>query len=272
MQKNRKFVDLIEKFFPYRSKLAKITKVPMIGWIANKMLFEKTNLTILPKDKTVEIKLDKKIQPQESIVLPSKVVEYFIKKSNYRFIMNFCICRESMNCQNYPQDLGCLFMGEAAKQINKEFGREATKKEALEHVRKCRELGLVHLVGRDVIDEQWLGVGPGTRLMVVCNCCECCCLWRIIPDMDKDMGLVVKKMPGIQVEVTDKCTGCGKCVDVCFVKTIKIKDNVARIGDDCRGCGRCADICPNGAVKVKIEDKDFIDKTIKRINSSVDVT
>ena len=272
MQKNRKFVDLIEKFFPYRSKLAKVTKIPILNSIVKKMFFEKTNLTILPKDKIVEINLNKKVPVPESIVLPSKIVEHFIKRSSYRFIMNFCICRESMDCKNYPKDLGCLFLGEAAKGINKDFGYEATKEDALKHVEKCRELGLVHLIGRDVIDEQWLGVYPGEKLMVVCNCCNCCCLWRILPDMDKDMGLVVKKMPGVELKVTDKCNGCGKCKDICFVKAIKIEDGVAKISSECRGCGRCAEICPNQAIELKINNEDFIEKTIKRINSSVDVT
>lgn len=272
MQKNQKFVKLLEKFFPYRSKLAKLTKIPMMKWILNKMLFDKSNLTILPKDKTVEIKINKKIPQQESIAVPSKIVEYFIKKSGYRFIMNFCICREAMQCENYPIELGCLFMGDAAKGINKEFGHEATKEEALEHVKKCREQGLIYLIGRDRIDEAWLGVGPGTRLLVVCNCCECCCLWRMIPKMDKKTGSVVKKIPGIKIEITDKCIGCGKCKDVCFVDTIRIKDGKSIIGDECRVCGRCADICPNDAIKIKIEDPAFINKTIERINSSVDVT
>lgn len=272
MQKNRKFVDLIEKFFPYRSKIARLTKIPMLKWIAKKMIFEKTNLTILPKDNIVEINVNETIEPPESIVLPSKIVEHFIKKSNYRFIMNFCICRESMDCKNYPKDLGCLFLGEAAEHINKEFGAEATKEEALDHVKKARELGLVHLVGRDVIDEQWLGVSPGEKLMVVCNCCNCCCLWRILPDMDKDLGLVVKKMPGVEVEVTDNCTGCGECKDICFVKAIQIEDGVARISNECRGCGRCVEICPYDAITLNINNNEFIEKTIKRINSSVDVT
>lgn len=272
MRKNRKFVNLIEKFFPHRSKLAKFTKIPILNWITKKMVFEKTNLTILPKDTIVEISLNKNIPPPESIVLPSKIVEHFIKKSSYQFIMDFCICRESMDCTNYPKNLGCLFLGEAAKHINNEFGYEATKAEALKHVEKCRKLGLVHLVGRDVIDEQWLGVSPGEKLMVICNCCNCCCLWRILPDMDKDLGLVVKKMPGVQIVVTDECTGCKKCKDICFVKAIKMEDGVAKISNECRGCGRCAEICPNDAIELKINNKDFIEKTIKRINSSVDVS
>lgn len=272
MQTNKKLVELIEKFFPYRSKLAKITKIPIIKWITHKMLFEKTNLTVLPKDKTVEININKKIESPGSIVVPSKVVEHFIKKSEYRFIMNFCICREAMDCQNYPSELGCLFMGEAAKKINKEFGHEATKEEAIEHIKKCRNLGLIHLIGRDVIDEKWLGATPGRNLLVVCNCCYCCCLWRMIPQLDKKMASKVKKMPGVKIEVTEKCDGCGRCQDVCFVKAIKIENGKAQISDACRGCGRCADVCPKNEIKVKIEDKDFIEKTISRINSSVNVS
>ncbi|MEF8847995.1 MAG: 4Fe-4S binding protein [Candidatus Thermoplasmatota archaeon] len=236
------------------------------------MLFEKTNLTILPKDDIVEIKLNKTIQPMDSIAVPSKIVEHFIKKSGYRFIMNFCICREAMDCQNYPKELGCLFMGEAAKNINKNFGKEATKKEAIQHVKKCREIGLIHLIGRDMIDEKWLGTTPGTRLLVVCNCCYCCCLWRMLPDINKKMASSIKKMPGIKIEITEECNGCGECQKVCFVKAIKIEDGKAKINEECRGCGRCADKCPNDAIKVIIEDKDFVEKTIKRINSSVDVT
>jgi MinD superfamily P-loop ATPase len=90
--------------------------------------------------------------------------------------------------------------------------------------------------------------------------------------MDKDMGLVVKKMPGVELKVKDKCNGCGKCKDICFVKAIKIEDGVAKISNECRGCGRCAEICPNQAIELKINNEDFIEKTIKRINSSVDVT
>ena len=62
--------NLLEKIFPHRFKIAKLTKNPIISKIANKMLFEKNNLTILPKDNTVEIKINKKIQQIDSINVP----------------------------------------------------------------------------------------------------------------------------------------------------------------------------------------------------------
>ncbi len=80
----------------------------------------------------------------ESMIIPSQVVEHFINKANYHWIMDFCICREGDKCQDYPRDLGCLFLGKPVLQINSKLGRLVTKEEALEHARLCREAGLVH--------------------------------------------------------------------------------------------------------------------------------
>jgi len=54
-------------------------------------------------------------------------------------------------------------MGAAAMGIHPRFGRPVDRDEALDHVRRCREAGLVHLVGRNRLDTVWLGVGPPQR-------------------------------------------------------------------------------------------------------------
>jgi len=270
MEPTKRFVKLIEKFFPYRFKLAKFTHIPFFRFIIKKMLFDKNDVTILTKEKVVEIKLNKEINPPDNIVLPSKVVEHFIEKSSYRFIMDFCLCREAMDCKNYPIELGCIFMGESARNIPKELGRSATKKEALKHVEKCRKAGLVHLIGRDKLDETWLGVGSKIPLVTICNCCNCCCLWRMLPNLNDKLSSTVKKMPGVEIKVNENCTACGKCTkNICFVDAIKIKNGIAKISDDCRGCGRCVEICPNDAIELIIKDDDFINKTIERIKKAV---
>ena len=269
MEPSRRFTRLIERFFPYRFKLAKLTHVPIVRWVITRMVFDKNDLTYLTKDKIVEVQLNKEIEPVDNIAVPSKVVEHFIEESSYRFIMDFCICRESMQCENYPIDLGCLFMGEAARKIPSELGRSATKEEALAHVNRCREEGLVHLIGRDKLDETWLGVGSKIPLVTVCNCCECCCLWRMRPYLNDSLSSTIKRMPGIEIKVNDNCTGCGICTeDVCFIDNIKIEDGVAVIGDDCVVCGRCAEKCPHDAIEVIIKDKDFINKTIERVKKA----
>jgi len=267
----RRFVFFLEKMFPYRFLAAKMTRVPLVKTIMTKMLFDKTNLTVLPKDSLIEIKLEKTIRPADNIVLPSQIVDYFIRKTTYRFIMNFCLCREAMNCQKHPIELGCLFLGDAARRINPEFGREATIDEALTHVQKCRVEGLIHLIGRDKIDETWLGVGSEGKLLTICNCCSCCCLWKMLSNLDPQIKTKVKRMPGVEMMITETCTGCRLCVEKCFVHAITIQNGKAFIGADCKGCGRCADCCPNNAIQVTINDKQFIQETINRIESSVEV-
>jgi len=269
MEPSKRYVKLLEKLFPYRFKIAKLSHIPIVKWIFTKMIFEKNNLTYLTKDNIIEIQLNKRIETLESIVVPSKVVKYFIEESSYRFIMNFCICREAMDCKKHSIELGCLFMGEAAKKIPLMLGKPASKKEAFEHIEKCRNNGLVHLIGRDKIDETWLGVGSKIPLVTVCNCCNCCCLWRMLPYLDNKLSSSVKKMPGIKTKVNKNCTGCGICIKgVCFINAIQIYNGVAAISNSCLACGRCAEICPNNAIEVIIEDKDFIKKTIERVKKA----
>ncbi|MFW9993455.1 MAG: NADH-quinone oxidoreductase subunit I [Candidatus Odinarchaeota archaeon] len=269
------FIELIKKNFPNRFFLAKMTNAPVIGKIIDHMLFEGDDIIYLPKDNVVQIKVDKKIQKSDT-VLPSQVLEHFIKKSNYHWIMNFCICRDSTNCEDYPIKLGCLFLGEAAKNIDPRLGRKVTKEEALEHVKRCREAGLVHLVGRNKLDTQWLDLSPANKLLTVCNCCPCCCLWKILPSISHRIGDKVTKMPGVSVTVTDQCIGCGTCTrGTCFVDAIKLVREKGKkravISGDCRGCGRCVDVCPNEAIELTVDDPEFINKSIDRINSVVDV-
>ena len=266
------FTELLKKLFPYRFVLAKLTRVPVIGRILDNMLFKGDEIYYLPKADVIEI--NKKVERPEDMVLPYQVAEYFVEKASYIFAMNFCICRLSSNCKNYPINIGCLFLGEAAKQIDPRFGRPITKREALEHLRKAREAGLVHLIGRDKIDSVWLDAKPPSKLLTICNCCPCCCLWKIIPHLSTKIAERIKKMPGVNVKIDySKCVGCGICADgICFVDAIHMINGKPVITEDCRGCGRCVEVCPQGAIKIIIENRNFLDETIKRISSVVDVT
>ncbi|MFW6113344.1 MAG: DUF362 domain-containing protein [Actinomycetota bacterium] len=263
-------VKLIEKTFPQRFILARMTKLPLAGRLIDHMLFEGDDIIYLPKDETIHI--GEEIDTDE-VMVPSRVVDYFIEKANYHWIMNKCICRESMGCKDYPIDLGCLFLGEAAMGINPKLGRHVSKEEALEHVRRCREAGLFHIIGRNKIDTVWLNVRPGQRLLTICNCCPCCCLWRILPVLSPKVSRKVHRMPGVEVKVTDRCVGCGTCTqDVCVVDAIRLEGGRAVIGEECRGCGHCVTACPEGAVELTVEDTSFMEGIIPRLSSLVDVT
>ena len=54
-------------------------------------------------------------------------------------------------------------------------------------------------------------------------------------------------MPWINKEM---CTGCGTCIDECYVGAISMEDDIAFIDEDnCIRCGVCHDVCPEDAVR-----------------------
>jgi len=267
-------VYLIKKSFPSRFLAARATRLPVIGGILDRWLFAGDDLFYVPPDRlTRRIQIGQPVEDPGSLVLPSQVVEHFVQQAGYCWIMNTCICREASHCPDYPLDLGCLFLGEAVLGINPQLGRLVTKDEALAHVQRCREAGLVHLIGRNRLDTVWLGVGPGDKLLTICNCCPCCCLWRVLPHIAAPIGDKVTKMDGVSVTVSDRCIGCGTCTHgICFVNAIHLVDGHSVISADCRGCGRCVDICPQEAIEIAITHDEFVTRAIARIAPLVDVS
>jgi ferredoxin len=266
-------VSLLKKGFAGRFLMARATKVKPIGALVNSMLFDGDDMVYIPKDHAVRrIDIGIGVEDPGSTVLPSQVVEHFIQQAEYHWIMSSCICRSASHCKDYPIDLGCLFLGQAALGINPKLGRRVTKEEALAYVQRCRAAGLVHVIGRNKLDTVWLGVGPGARLLTICNCCPCCCLWRMLPQLEEHISNKVARMESVSVHVSDRCEGCGTCTQgVCFVDAIHLEDGHAVIGNQCRGCGRCVDACPNDAIDMTIADSRFVEHAIEHITTLVDV-
>lgn len=51
---------------------------------------------------------------------------------------------------------------------------------------------------------------------------------------------------------TDKCEGCGDCVDVCSTESIKIVNDKAVVDvEECIECEACIDECPNDAISIE---------------------
>lgn len=226
-------------------------------------------LVCLPKNNLINI--NKSIKKKPDTLLPTQVIDHFIDKSDYRAIMNYCMCRDSNKCKDYPIELGCLFMGEAAEKIHPDLCRPASKAEAKAHIRKCSEAGLVHTAGRTIFDAIWLNVKPAGKLFTVCNCCPCCCITTAFPYMPKEIGSsLLIKTPGIDIEVNGNCTLCGKCVESCVYGGIELSGDRAVITDECKTCGRCVEICPQKALNIKITDKNYIRKTIEFLEPKVD--
>lgn len=210
---------------------------------------------------------------QEDIVLPSSIAKHFIDISKYLWIMEKCICRDSMQCKDYPIEIGCIFLGEAVLGINSQLGHLVTKDEAWAHLQRANEMGLIQMIGRNKIDTQWMGIGPGNKLMSICNCCPCCCLYKVLPNLDRSISSKVSRLPGVEIIVRlDKCTGCGLCTkNVCFINAISLKSGHSSINEICVGCGRCVEACPQKAIELEIFDESFVQKTVERLTAKVDV-
>jgi NAD-dependent dihydropyrimidine dehydrogenase PreA subunit len=244
--------------------------VPVFGTLADRWFFEGDDMFYVPADRVIRI--DQPFKVPEHTVMPSRLLEHFIARASHHWIMDFCICRESRQCEDYPIDLGCLFLGAAALGINPKLGRRVTSREAMAHARRSRDAGLVHLIGRNKLDTIWLGTGPGERLLTVCSCCPCCCVCRVLPQLASRISARYTPMAGVSVVVSDRCVGCGTCTrDVCFVDAIRMGSGHAVITEDCRGCGRCVDACPNGAIDLSVDPVDFVEASIVRVSAAVDV-
>ena len=276
-------VRVIKLTFNTRFTLAKVCrKVPLIAKIVDKLLFEDDNIQVLPRDSSIksnnetireEITINADVEVPENTILPSNILKEMIMKSKYHVIMDSCICRVSNDCKDYPQNLGCLFLGKGSRRISPKLGKVVSSYEAIEHVDRCQEAGLVHIIGRNKIDSVWLNTGPKEELLSICACCPCCCLWKMTPDLPEDIGGNFTKMEGVELKI-DKtlCTGCGECMkDICFVEAIIVENGKIEIDMvKCRCCGRCAEICSNGALTIQIE-KNAAKHSIKRVESLIDV-
>jgi ferredoxin len=266
-------VSLVKKTFNSRFSMAKATaKHALFKKLVDRIMFKGDEIYYLPRDTTITINADAGTLP-DSMAVPSRVLDHFIDQASVHVVMNFCICRSAAKCKDYPIDLGCLFLGEAASRINPTLGKRVTKEEAKAHVKRCRDAGLVHLIGRNKLDTVWLNIRPGEKLLTICNCDPCCCLWKMLPDLPPDIARKVMRMPGVTITVTDTCTGCGTCANgTCFVHAVHVEGKRAVIDQEaCRGCGRCAEICPNHAIHVAINDDLFIKATIDAVERLVDV-
>ena len=187
--------------------------------------------------------------------------------------MNSCLCRKSNNCKDYPQDIGCIFLGPTANKIPEHIGKKSTVEEALAQVDEADAAGLSHIIGRNKIDTVWMNIRPGKGLLTICHCCPCCCLWKVYPNLDDEISDKLEKLDGVSVELhEDKCRMCKKCLnEICMFQAISLKDDKISIDHDiCKGCGLCVNACKFDAITIDYTD-ETIDNVINRMDNLLEI-
>lgn len=254
-----------KKSFETMGQTVKLTKFKLIKHSIPQLSSNGLNASFLPINKDIAL--------PDSTVIPLTFLESIIKNASHRVIIDFCPCRTAMECKNHSRDIGCLMMGQGAREIDPSMGHEATIDEALEHAKKAVNNGLVPLVGKSLVENMVFGISKTNRdkFFVACFCCECCCLSRFFEPLPAELRQEnLMKLDGLKLEVETVCTGCGICAEKCFMKAIQMINNKAVIGNGCLGCGRCASVCPNNAIKISITDSHYIENIQKRLKSVVD--
>lgn len=137
-------------------------------------------------------------------------------EENTIFSVSNCSCRTDREvmgegCGHLKEDM-CIQLGHAAEYyIRTGRGREITREEAYEILRKGEENGLMHEIPNTD--------GSGNT-HAICNCCGCGCLSMRTAAMFKNVDMIRSNYTAVIDK--EKCVACGQCVENCPVNALKL--------------------------------------------------
>ena len=132
------------------------------------------------------------------------------------FSVSDCSCRTTREvmgegCGHLKEDM-CIQMGHAAEYyIRTKRGRQITREEAFEIIKRAEENGLMHQIPN--LD------GSG-KTHAICNCCGCSCLSLRTASMFINADMVRSNY--VSKVDRDKCVACGECVQNCPVNALQL--------------------------------------------------
>ena len=139
------------------------------------------------------------------------------------FSVSDCSCRTSREamgegCGHLKEEM-CVQMDHAAEYyIKTGRGREITREEAFEIIRRAEDNGLMHSIPN--LDT------PG-HTHAICNCCGCGCYAMRLANEFLN-GDIVRSNYRAVVDET-KCVACGECVDVCPTNAVRLGQKLCSI-------------------------------------------
>ncbi len=149
-----------------------------------------------------------------------------------------CICRKEKKivgkgCDK-PMEVCFMFGSMAEYYIEQNLGRKIEVDEAISILTDAQKHGMV--------------TQPGTAQNPagMCSCCgDCCAVLLSLKKFPKPAEMVFSNYIA---RVSDMCTACGACADMCQMDAITLRDIAEVNADRCIGCGLCAINCPVEAI------------------------
>lgn len=167
------------------------------------------------------IPIEQSIQAETRRASYEEVSKYL--NENTIFSVSDCSCRTSREamgegCGHLKEDM-CIQMGHAAEYyIRTGRGREITKDEAFEIIKRAEENGLMHSIPNTD--------GPG-KTHAICNCCGCGCFSMRIANMFVNPDMVRSNY--VSKVDKDKCVACGECVENCPSNALRLGQKLCEI-------------------------------------------
>lgn len=196
----------------------------------------------------------------EKVVVPLDMVKESLKNVTFISGMDGCLCRQANDCKDYDHNLGCLFLGEAAKGVVAHgLGREFTYEEACARIDQAAEAGLMAQAVWIEVEQMLWGVPNDLmdHFLEICFCCPCCCIaMRLARNATEKERHRFHPSGWTAVPDRTKCVGCGKCAvghNGCPVEAISFgADGKVIINQEsCVGCGVCKARCKFDAISLK---------------------
>ena len=194
------------------------------------------------------------------VIVPIDLLKQSLKDAEFIGGMDTCVCREANGCQDFPHDLGCLFLGEAGRTACKHgLGREFTYEEACARIDRAAELGVMAQAVWIEFEQLLWGVRNDNMdsFLEICFCCPCCCVaMQLSSNLTENERFRFHPSGWTAVPDRTKCIGCGKCIKDgrgCPMKAISIgEDGKVVVNQElCVGCGICCKKCPVDALELK---------------------
>lgn len=229
---------------------APLGKVPVLSRIYKKAIL------MSPSDHSQGYSVPLNVEIGESVkqaVLPANLMKKAVRNAKFRAIMHKCICRDAQHCENYPTDLGCVFLGDAARICVKNgIASAATEEECISHIDRAARHGLSGQALWVEVEKYLWGFENrnATRFLEFCFCCPCCCTgFKFADRTDRASRLLFHRSSGWRATIdVDRCVNCMACHEVCPRHAIDIDEETPKINEDCGGCGLCVSPCAQQAI------------------------